>query len=240
MKRFFTNVCTVLASILLIVSMLVLSIEMFAMNRGFFDSEYTKLDTAEYIGMSEDDLRETTDVLLGYTAGTRDTLDFQAEIGGETQEVFGTREKDHMVDVRNLYIAVRNFRTWGLVAAAVLTGAAFLISRKKAVLSLCRSFLYTSSAFLVIVIAVGLYAVIDFTSFWTSFHHVFFTNDLWILDPRTDVLIQMVPEQFFFDLVTRIIVRFVAIFAGLNIAAFAGKWLYKRSERKKSDPAEVK
>lgn len=231
MRRFFTALCMVLASILIIVAMLVISIESFALDRGFYESEYEKLGTAKDIGISKADLTRTTDVLLRYTSGERNSLDMQAKIGGEMQEVFGKREKDHMVDVQKLYIGARDVRTYGLIAAAVLIIISFILSRGKAVLALCRSFLYVSGAFLALVAVITFFALSDFGSFWTSFHHVFFTNDLWILDPSTDVLIQMVPQQFFFDLVTRIIIRFVAIFAGLNIGAFAGKYLYKRYTR---------
>jgi|APSaa5957512622_1039677.scaffolds.fasta_scaffold46699_2 integral membrane protein (TIGR01906 family) len=232
MKRFFTNLCVVLASIMLIVAMLVISIETFAFNRGFFEKEYDKIGTAQDIGISTADLTGVTDVLLDYTQDKRDTLDVQASIEGQIQEVFGEREKEHMVDVKALYIAARNVRTICLIAAPILILIAFLISRKKAIKALCRSFLYTSGAFLVLVVAIGLYAVIDFTAFWTAFHQVFFTNDLWLLNPNTDVLIMMVPEQFFFDLVTRIIIRFVSIFAVFNIAAIVGLKLYRKRLKK--------
>lgn len=229
MRRFFTGLCTVLASVLLILAALIISIEMFAINPGFFEKEYDKLGTAQSIGVSSEDLSTVTNNLLDYTIGSRENLDMQVSIGGEMQEVFGQREKDHMIDVKALYLAVRDFRTFSLIGAGILIIIAFMLSRKRAILSLCRSFLYVSGGFLVAVAALGIYAVADFTSFWTSFHHVFFTNDLWILDPRTDVLIMMVPEQFFFDLVTRIIIRFVSIFAALNIAAFVGKRWYKNN-----------
>lgn len=228
MKRFFTTLCCVLASAMIIVAVLIVSIEMFALNQSFFNKEYEKMDTAASIGMSEEDLENTTDVLLTYTAGNRDNLDMTAEINGQTEEVFGKREKDHMVDVQALYIAARNVRTIFFIAAPILIIIAFLVSRSRAVKTLCRSFLYTSVGFLAVVVALGLYAVIDFPSFWTSFHHVFFTNDLWLLNPYTDVLIMMVPEQFFFDLVTSIIIRFVSIFAVLNITAFIGLKMYNK------------
>jgi len=232
MKRFFTYLCLVIASIMLIVALLVISIETFAFSRDFFEKEYDKIGTARDIGISTQSLTDVTDVLLDYTEGKRDTLDVQAQIDGEMQEVFGEREKDHMVDVQALYIAARNVRTICLIAAPILILLAFLISRKKAIMSLCRSFLYTSGVFLVLVVAIGLYALIDFTAFWTAFHHVFFTNDLWLLNPNTDVLIMMVPEQFFFDLITRIIIRFVSIFAVSNIVAFVGLKLYQKRLKK--------
>jgi len=75
---------------------------------------------------------------------------------------------------------------------------------------------------------------VDFTSFWVSFHHLFFTNDLWLLNPETDVLIMMVPQQFFSDLVARIIIRFVSVFFVLNAAAAAGLLIIKKRRVKAS------
>ena len=39
----------------------------------------------------------------------------------------------------------------------------------------------------------------DFSRYFVVFHHIFFNNDLWLLDPRTDMLINIVPEPFFMD-----------------------------------------
>ena len=88
---------TAIASALLIVGLLIASIEMFAVNQGFFESEYAKLNTADDIGITESDLTRVTQTLLDYTTGKIDTLDMQAERSrGEVQEVFGEREKAHM------------------------------------------------------------------------------------------------------------------------------------------------
>lgn len=231
MRSFLTRLCTVIASAMLIIALLILSIEMFAFDPEFYKSEYAKLDTAESIGMSESDLTMVTNNLLNYTAGSRETLDMQVQINGQQTEVFKQHEKDHMVDVKALYLSARDVRTVCLIGAAVLIALAFVLSGKKALSNLCSSFLRVSGAFLVVVAAIGIYAATDFSGFWVTFHHVFFTNNLWQLDPRTDVLIMMVPEQFFSDLVTRIIIRFVSIFAALNIAAAVGVYIARRNRR---------
>lgn len=48
----------------------------------------------------------------------------------------------------------------------------------------------------------------DFTKYFVIFHKIFFDNDLWILDPATDLLINIVPEPFFMDTAARIGVTF--------------------------------
>ena len=60
------------------------------------------------------------------------------------------------------------------------------------------------------VIACGLAALIstDFTKYFIIFHQIFFDNDLWILDARTDLLINIVPEPFFMDTAARIGILF--------------------------------
>ncbi len=230
-SRVWSTVCACAASVMLIVALLILSIEMFALNPSFFTSEYSKLNTAQDIGIAEQDLTAVTNKLINYITDADKDLDIQAEIGGEMQEVFGEREKDHMVDVKALYLSARNVRTVFFIGAVVLVIATFLIRKKQACKTLCKSFLCVSGVFVVIVGALGLYAAVDFTSFWISFHHLFFTNDLWLLDPRTDVLIMMVPEQFFSDLVARIIIRFISIFVVLNAAAAAGLIIIKKRSK---------
>ena len=60
----------------------------------------------------------------------------------------------------------------------------------------------------------------DFTKYFIMFHHIFFHNDLWILDPATDMLINIVPEGFFSDTVLHIGITFflcVAVVFGLAL-----------------------
>ncbi len=45
----------------------------------------------------------------------------------------------------------------------------------------------------------GLIISTDFSKYFIVFHHIFFDNDLWILDPSVDMLINIVPEPFFMD-----------------------------------------
>ena len=47
---------------------------------------------------------------------------------------------------------------------------------------------------------IGAFAVTGFDSAWTRFHEIAFSNDLWLLDPDTDHLIQMFPEPFWQDM----------------------------------------
>ena len=43
-------------------------------------------------------------------------------------------------------------------------------------------------------------ALIDFDGLFVTFHRIAFTNDGWLLNPRTDLLIRLMPESFFIRL----------------------------------------
>ena len=211
-------------SVALIAVLILTSVDLNCFSRPFYADQYRQLNTAQTIGMSEKDLDLTTDVLLDYTQGKRGNLDVQAVINGQVQEVFNQREKDHMVDVQALYLNAMSVRN--LAAAIVIVGLGLLVMKKDKALrrQTAKMFLKTSAVLMGLAGALAFYAFLDFNEFWTMFHHIFFRNDLWLLDPNTDVLIMMVPETFFFNLVFRILGGFgLGYLICLGLAWFESK-----------------
>lgn len=74
----------------------------------------------------------------------------------------------------------------------------------------------------------------DFSRYFVVFHHIFFDNDLWILDPDTDMLINIVPEAFFMDTALRIAIVF-AIFVTIFFGACLFLWLKGRKAAEKGE-----
>lgn len=54
-----------------------------------------------------------------------------------------------------------------------------------------------SALFLGLAGLLALVCALDFNRAFIAFHHLFFTNDLWLLDPATDLMIRLLPETFF-------------------------------------------
>ena len=81
--------------------------------------------------------------------------------------------------------------------------------------ALCYRYVQCAIAAVVIAGVLGLWIMSDFTAFWTNFHRLFFSNDLWLLNPATDRMIQMFPEPFFFAMVSRIVLAFAIVFLTL-------------------------
>lgn len=224
-NRFGVGLLAFLSAFILIIVLLLTSVELNAFDLGFFRSEYAKLNNAETIGMSEAELMRTTELLLAYIKGEQEDLRIKAVINGVERQVFNQREIDHMVDVQRLYAVAHGVRNAGLVVLLLLLGLLRFWTGRKFWQAFARGYLSGAAVFMILLGAVVLAISRDFLWFWNNFHYLIFTNDLWVLNPETDILIQMVPEQFFLDLVMRII--FVFGLGLLGLAGLAGFTLYK-------------
>lgn len=195
------------------------SIDFHAFHLNYYENSYAKLETAKGLGMSEEALNDATHVLLSYIKDQRDDLHCVHEVWGVEREIFNEREVKHMVDVKHLYLNARmiclSIGGIGLMSLAVLF---FRIKRKKMTMvemlsDLKNGFYQVVLAFLIVIGFLLFYAFVDFERFWTVFHQIFFRNDLWLLDPRTSIMINMFPQEFFFGMVMRIAFTFIVSFS---------------------------
>ena len=204
------------AFFLLALTLLLTVIDRRSFDRPFYKKEYEQNNTAEYMGMSQEDLDRTTDVLLGYLQDERDDIIVTAVVDGHEREVFDERETLHMIDVKNLYRNALLFRNIaGIGGVILLITALYGYENKKKILN--QGFMGGVGLLFAVIAALAVWAAMDFNAFWIQFHEVFFDNDLYLLNPNTELLIRMVPEQFFYDLVMRIIIEFLGILAVTGI-----------------------
>ena len=206
-----------------------------AFDRAFYSKTYAELAVAEELGTSPEDLMRATDALLGYCRGERDDLHLTITAEGETRQAFNAREIAHMADVRHLAASAGMARDALLAAFAALLLAGLAIG-KRGLLGALRPLGAGLVAGLLLMAGVGAYAALDFAAFWTRFHLVFFTNDLWLLDPATSILIRMVPEALFFRLVMRILLWFGGTMVALIALCVAGGAWHKRRALERKNP----
>lgn len=204
----FKKVGYILWGILLSVVLLLTSVEIVAFNLNHYEKSFHKYNITEATGMDTENLKHTIADLLKYLKDDRHELDTRAVIKGEEREVFGNREKLHMIDVKELFIKGRILRNSSIALLAIM--GVLLIKKdrywKKA---FAKTLTYTAVINILLLITLSLLMAIDFYKYFTYFHLIFFSNDLWLLDPNTEVLIQMVPEEFFYDTAVKIVSYFV-------------------------------
>lgn len=207
-----------LAWVLLIVSVFLTIVDVCCFDRAFYEKEYAKNETAEVIDISEEELMKVTNHLLDYLLDTEEDLRISAVIAGKDRNVFDERDTAHMVDVKVLYQNAMTVRKLCFAGALGLFVYVIVSMKKEALLPLASSYYKALGLFLAACAAVLIASAIDFDALWRLFHHIFFSNDLWLLDPAVSVLINMVPLQFFYDLVAKIVVMFVAFLAIVSTA----------------------
>ena len=229
----------VLAGVFVTLATLLTSIVTAAFDKRIYRYQYQKLGTAQRIGISEEDLMRATDVLLDYCAGKRDDLSLVVERDGVRMQMFTDEtEVAHMVDVQALFLLMISVRNGLAIASMLCLVAAFALRLPLA--DAMKKLMWGLGIGLLIPILCGVLAVVDFNWFWTQFHHVFFTNDLWLLNPAISVLIQMVPEAFFSAIVTKILIWFAVVMiiwfalAGLGLSVAK-----RRAKRKEQTDAAI-
>jgi len=221
LDRIFERSLTIMVAILLPLVLLLTSLEMVAFDENFYAQMHEESNITEVVGTDSKELSEISAGIIAYLRNRTDSLDMKAVIGGESVEVFGEREKLHMVDVKKLFMA--GFYLRNVFLAFVVLGLFILYAIDGRKIKKPAKAIFASG--LTVVLAAIAFAVMvstDFQKYFIGFHNVFFTNDLWILNPETDVLIQMLPLEFFIEAVKRTIYAFViqyALVLGFTFAA---------------------
>ena len=220
----------ILCAMAVVVALLITSVELAAYSDfGYYADEYTKYNVMEDVDMELDDLMEVTEHMMAYLRGDRDELQIETTVGGETRGFFNDREIAHMVDVRNLFIGGLQVRLVTLGIALVCLGALVLTGTNlKRVLPV--SFQWGTGLFFVILAVLAAIIASDFSKYFVVFHHIFFTNDLWLLNPSTDLLINIVPEPFFMDMAARIGLFFAAFIVALLVLSTGLRIYFKKKE----------
>ncbi len=213
---YFKRSTYIILGILLSIILLFTCVEIVAFNLNHYEKSFEKYNITEATGMDKENLDHTIEDLLEYLKDDRYELDTKAVIKGEERQVFGNREKLHMVDVKDLFVKGRLLRNTSIILFGIIS---FVLIKKDKYWkkSFFKTLIYSAIVNIALLITLLLLMFIDFYKYFTYFHLIFFNNDLWILDPKTDVLIQMVPEGFFYDTAVKIVSYFVGslVFLGL-------------------------
>jgi integral membrane protein (TIGR01906 family) len=137
---------------------------------------------------------------------------------------FNENELVHLKDVREIirlcFIV--------LMASAVILGLCILILLvKKDINELLASVQAGGISSLVIVFVLGVVSVISFDALFVKLHEVMFNNNLWLMNPRTDIVINLFPQGLFVAIWKRIMLYSSVSSLVLVLAPFAVRRLRK-------------
>ena len=182
--------------------------------------ENTGLPEAEYPGVAR--------MTAAYLTGREETFQYVfSDAEGNRFLCFQDHEAAHMADCRELICLAGTLRWVFGGLALVLAGAGVLLRRHRTLADGVLAGLGTAG---ILFTGLVLWALADFDGFFTAFHRVAFTNDGWLLDTRTNLLIRLMPEDFFVALGARLLLWTAAA----ALAAGTAAWAVRKKAAKKT------
>lgn len=227
MKKIILFILSVLFSIGAVLLILFTALEITVFNENFFEEQLVKNKVEQTTGIEFSDLQVIEKHIFSYLKGETNDFSIQAPIHGELREVFNEKEIEHMVDVQNLFIAGYQIRNVCIILLIGILLVYIFYNKKKMVFL----FNVVQGYILVIIALIAVFIALlnhNFNKYFTIFHEIFFTNDLWVLDPSKDVLIQIVPEPFFHQTALLIFIRFLIGLVSVLLVTQIYKILKKR------------
>ncbi|MBQ8654520.1 MAG: DUF1461 domain-containing protein [Clostridia bacterium] len=158
-----------------------------ALMERFAPSGATGLPAEEYPAMAE--------MITSYLAGKAETFQYTwTDAQGVTYLAFRDYEQQHMADCLGLFRLCRRVGLIsGLFFAACMGVSLMLRSRRHT----AQGFLAGGAATLTVLAALAVWGLADFDGLFVLFHQLSFDNGLWLLNPDTDLLIRLMPIEFF-------------------------------------------
>ncbi len=157
-------------------------------------------EITRYMNIEREDYIDGGRQIRDYFNNDAEELDVRVVVGGILRSIYSEREVLHMSDVKDL---VRGVYRLGELSALYLFAFAvagmFFEPWRRSLRRTAWHMAMGGAVTLGLVVLVGLGALAGFERLFLAFHEVSFSNDLWQLNPRTDYLIAMFPEGFFFD-----------------------------------------
>jgi len=201
--------------IFIMIFLLMTSLKTTMYDMDFYTQEYEKNGVFERFG--ENETINVTENLFSYLQGKEVLSDF-----------FNTKEKLHMVDVKRL-VKISEVLFYSMIAHIFfLLIILYHHSKDRYIREASIGFII--SGCLIILLALALYAFQgSFPQIFTNFHELFFDNDLWILNPATDNMIILFPEQFFNDIFYLIIMK--TLVSGVAIGILGLILIFKHRKR---------
>lgn len=215
-------VMSVVAALLLIITVLLTSAELLTVTFGdaWFRYEFSKYSVLENV-RGELDMDEACDVMsdiMDYMFGDSDSLDIEYVRDGDRVQFLSDDAAEHLKDCREITDKLKVVRIVCVIGFLV---CAAMCKRKQnresehtcgtidAGLRLRFNLRFRGLGYAVIVIGVLAFAVWaaaggSFDAAFIGFHKLFFDNDLWLIDPEVDDLINLLPVGFFRDTVTAV------------------------------------
>ncbi|WP_308578040.1 TIGR01906 family membrane protein [uncultured Parvimonas sp.] len=181
-----------LISISIVLFVLLYSIDFMAKDISYYNNFHSEYKIDEVSGLSKEWITEASDSLVKFIKnGDKEVL----------KKNFNEKEILHMEDVYKLFVLDRIVYITLLIIS--LAGIIYKLSKKENYFfNMLRKYILISYALVISFLGI---CSLFFSESFIYFHKLFFSNDLWLLDYETDLMIRILPEEFFFTLFVNVL-----------------------------------
>ena len=155
------------------------------------DDPQADAKVTEYIGLSDAQQAAFAAEMAAFMRGETDAQ----------PDVLNEKEQQHMRDVRAITQSAAGMsKTYLYIAAAMAIIAAWTaakLGRRRHLPKLIGALLAVSVIMLLVNSITGDIGTLGFETVFVQMHEAIFTNDLWLMNPETDILIRMMPQMLF-------------------------------------------
>lgn len=146
-------------------------------------------------GLPKEHYPAMADMVADYLSGREHTFQFSYTEDGAEYVCFREKEQQHMADCKALFDLDRTVLLLAAFGVVPLACGAYALRRfrHQAALGALWGCLLPLAA----VLGLILWGAVDFDGLFILFHRLSFANDLWLLNPQTDLLIRLMPTSFF-------------------------------------------
>lgn len=201
------------------------NLRLMVLDPGVYERGFAQYAVAETTGMTPNELRQAAAQLIRYFR-EGEPISLRVRKGDALASLFNERELIHLADVRSLFELAFGVQRAASLYALVFLAVTLAWRRPRPWGALAKPLLAGS------LITLGLFAVAylviaaNFEEMFLRFHLLSFRNEYWRLDPRTDYLIRMFPQGFWYDAAGQLAGR--SALAAALLGALSGGFLHWR------------
>lgn len=156
--------------------------------------------------------------IMRYLVGKERDLQMEVYINGKSLPFFNEQDIFHMKEVKDIFIGALRFRNVLCFFISVILILSF--TKFKHNKNIIFKTTYNSILILFFIqMIIGLFVRINFESFFILFHKMIFSNDKWLFDAETDLMINILPQELFFESAV-LIISLYSVFMLIEIFIF--------------------
>ena len=217
-RQFNMHLWAILFALALILGLFLIAVRTNAQDINFYNQFQRENEIAKDTNRNQDELDIININIVFYLQSGENAL---------LAPDFSEKEVRHMEDVYVLYRKTSVWMNLSLTFVMFSLAASVFLRKQSVLLNLALRYIAVIMGIILIIVII---ISTDFNRYWNLFHHIFFDNDLWLLDPATDLMIQMMPLSFFMTMTLNILKQFLIMLAFISLAILWNKYINRENK----------